>query len=88
MPQPYPYATPPPPHKAQSEGEWWTITASHQSLLSRESTISWIVQEHSKAIPNKLIDSHPNFRKKWGGWVDFIFYFLIFMENINQSKTW
>ena len=27
-----------------------------------------------KAIPNKLVDSHPIFLKNWGGWVFFIFY--------------
>ena len=29
----------------------------------------------SKATPNKLVDAHPIFMKKWGGWEVFIFYF-------------
>ena len=35
----------------------------------------YIVHVYIKATPNKLVDAHPIFMKKWGGWEVFIFYF-------------
>ena len=39
-----------------------------------------------KATPNKLVDAHPIFMKKWGGWEVFIFYFLFFTPSVDIVK--
>ena len=57
------------------------VAGSKGDKNGTSSYIAWCSASHkyriTKAIESQCLDSHPNFEKIWGGWVDFIFYFRV-----------